>query len=94
MLRLVREEGASLSDVAAAVESDVALAITVLRISNRTGSRKKGQVGSIPEAVEVLTPDGVETLATGITTGFTGKLAPRTSACTRSGSSWASTTPW
>ena len=42
----------------AAVESDVALVITVLRIANRTAQRKKGKIASIPEAVEVLTPDG------------------------------------
>src|SRR4051794_26199374 len=63
VLRVVREERASMGDVVAAVESDVALVITVLRISNRTGSKKKGKVAGIPEAVEILTPDGVETLA-------------------------------
>src|SRR5437667_835534 len=63
VLRVVREERASVGEVVAAVESDVALVITVLRIANRTGSKKKGKVASIPEAVEILTPDGVETLA-------------------------------
>jgi putative nucleotidyltransferase with HDIG domain len=63
VLRVVREDRASMGEVVAAVESDVALVITVLRISNRTGSKKKGKVASIPEAVEILTPDGVETLA-------------------------------
>jgi putative nucleotidyltransferase with HDIG domain len=63
VLRVVREERSSVGEVVAAVESDVALVITVLRIANRTGSRRKGKVASIPEAVEVLTPDGVETLA-------------------------------
>jgi putative nucleotidyltransferase with HDIG domain len=63
VLRVVREKRASVGDVVAAVESDVALVITVLRISNRTRSKKKGKVASIPQAVEVLTPDGVETLA-------------------------------
>jgi hypothetical protein len=45
------------------VESDVALVIPVLRIANRTGSKKKGEVASIPEGLQILTPDGVETLA-------------------------------
>jgi putative nucleotidyltransferase with HDIG domain len=45
------------------VESDVALVITVLRIANRTVQRKKGKIASIPEAVEILSPDGVESLA-------------------------------
>jgi HD-like signal output (HDOD) protein/DNA-binding CsgD family transcriptional regulator len=63
VLRVVREERASLGEVVAAVESDVALVITVLRIANRTGSRRKGKIAGIPEAVEILTPDGVEALA-------------------------------
>ena len=37
--------------------------ITVLRIANRTAQRKKGKIASIPEAVEILSPEGVETLA-------------------------------
>jgi putative nucleotidyltransferase with HDIG domain len=63
VLRVVREERASVGEVVAAVESDVALVIAVLRIANHTGARKKGKIASIPEAVEILTPDGVETLA-------------------------------
>src|ERR671922_252171 len=63
VLRVVREERASVGEVVAAVESDVALVITVLRIANRTASRKKGKIASIPEAVEILSPEGVETLA-------------------------------
>src|SRR6266511_826443 len=64
VLRVVREERTSVGEVVAAIESDVALVIAVLRIANRAGARKKGKVSSIPEAVEILTPDGVETLAT------------------------------
>ena len=63
VLRVVRDERTSLGDVVAAVESDVALVITVLRIANRTAARKKGKIASVPEAVEVLSPDGVEALA-------------------------------
>ena len=63
VLRLVREERPSVGDVVAAVESDVALVVTVLRMANRSGARKNGKVASIPEAVEILTPEGVETLA-------------------------------
>ena len=37
--------------------------ITVLRIANRSAQRKKGKIASIPEAVEILSPEGVETLA-------------------------------
>jgi putative nucleotidyltransferase with HDIG domain len=63
VLRVVREERASVGEVVAAVESDVALVITVLRIANRAGARKKGKIASIPAAVDVLSPEGVETLA-------------------------------
>jgi putative nucleotidyltransferase with HDIG domain len=63
VLRVVRDERTTLGDVVAAVESDVALVITVLRIANRTAARKKGKIATIPEAVEVLSPEGVEALA-------------------------------
>jgi putative nucleotidyltransferase with HDIG domain len=63
VLRVVREDCASVGEVVAAVESDVALVISVLRIANRNGQRKKGKIASIPESVEVLSPEGVETLA-------------------------------
>jgi putative nucleotidyltransferase with HDIG domain len=63
VLRVVREERASTGEVVAAVESDVALVITVLRIANRSAARKRGKIAGIPEAVEILSPEGVETLA-------------------------------
>ena len=63
VLRVVREDRSSVGEVVAAVESDVALVITVLRIANRTALRKRGKIASIPEAVEALTPEGVEALA-------------------------------
>ena len=63
VLRVVHDDRAQVGDMVAAVESDVALVITVLRIANRTAARKKGKIAAIPEAVEVLTPDGVEALA-------------------------------
>ena len=68
VLRVVREDQTSVGEVVAAVESDVALVITVLRIANRSAQRKKGKVASIPEAVEILSPEGVETLAARSTT--------------------------
>jgi putative nucleotidyltransferase with HDIG domain len=63
VLRVVREDRSSVGDVVAAVESDVSLVITVLRVANRAGARKKGKIAAIPEAVELLSPEGVETLA-------------------------------
>ena len=52
-----------MGEVVGAVESDVALLITVLRVANRTAHRKRGKIATIPDAVEVLTPGGVEQLA-------------------------------
>src|SRR3954464_528061 len=63
VLRLVREEHTSAGDVVAAIESDVSLVIAVLRIANRTSAAKKTKISSVPKAVEVLTPAGVEALA-------------------------------
>ncbi len=63
VLRLVREERSSNGKVVAAVESDVALVTTVLRMANRLSSKRKGKIGSVPEAVQLLTPEGVEQLA-------------------------------
>src|SRR3954462_5924745 len=63
VLRVVREDRTSVGEVVAAVESDVALVITVLRIANRNSQRKKGKVAAIPEAIDILSPEGVETLA-------------------------------
>jgi putative nucleotidyltransferase with HDIG domain len=63
VLRVVRAERSSVGEVVAAVESDVSLVITVLRIANRSAQRKRGKIAGIPEAVEILTPEGVETLA-------------------------------
>src|SRR3954453_4629158 len=63
VLRVVRQDRTSVGEVVAAVESDVALVITVLRIANRNATRKKGKIAGIPESIEVLSPEGVETLA-------------------------------
>src|SRR5215212_8562259 len=64
LLRLLREERTSAGDIVHAVESDVALAIAVLRIANRTTQPgKKGKVTSIVKAVEIISPAGVEALA-------------------------------
>src|SRR4051794_31447394 len=63
LLRVVGEDKFSVGDVVAAVESDVALAIAVLRLANR-GSARKGKVATVPDAVEQLTPTGVAALAT------------------------------
>jgi putative nucleotidyltransferase with HDIG domain len=63
ILRVVRDDQASAGDLVAAVESDVALVIAVLRIANRARSAKRGKLASIPKAVEALSPEAVATLA-------------------------------
>ena len=47
VLRLFSHEQISTADVVAAVESDVALAIAVLRVSNRVQGKTKGKVDSV-----------------------------------------------
>src|SRR3712207_5649538 len=64
LLRILREDRTSAGDIVQAIESDVALAIAVLRIANRTQQPgKKGKVTSIPKAVQIISPAGVEALA-------------------------------
>ncbi len=63
LLRVLRDERTSVGALVAAVESDVALMIAVLRIANRSGPGKAGTVSTVPDAVEILTPGAVEALA-------------------------------
>ncbi len=62
VLSVVRDENPRTGDVVAAVESDCSLVITVLRMANRLGGRKRGKITSVPKAVEALTPEGVDAL--------------------------------
>jgi putative nucleotidyltransferase with HDIG domain len=55
-------ETARVSDIIAAVESDVSLAISVLRYANK-GSLAATGVAGIPEAVDALKPSGVLAIA-------------------------------
>lgn len=64
LLRVVSEERVSAGEVVAAVESDVALIISVLRLANQVEGRSRGRVESIVKAVELLSPEAVQTLAT------------------------------
>ena len=49
-------------DVVAAVEGDVALAVSVLRLANQVDARSRGRVDSIVKAVEVLSLHGIRTI--------------------------------
>ncbi len=53
----------STADVVAAIEADVALAVTVLRLANGLESRNKGRVDSAVKALEVLSPQSVHSIA-------------------------------
>ncbi len=68
VLEVVRTERPSVGDVAAAVESDVALVIAVLRIANRMAGDRAGRIATLPTAVEMLTPSGVDALVSRSTT--------------------------
>jgi putative nucleotidyltransferase with HDIG domain len=64
LLRVVGAERISAGEVVAAVESDVALVIAVLRLANQVEGRSRGRVESIVKAVELLSPEAVSSLAT------------------------------
>jgi putative nucleotidyltransferase with HDIG domain len=63
VLRLFSEDQTSTAEVVAAVESDVALAIAVLRVANQVQGKTKGKVDSVVKSVEVLSPEAVKALA-------------------------------
>jgi putative nucleotidyltransferase with HDIG domain len=63
VLRLFKEDRPSVAHVVSAVESDVALAIAVLRLANQLDGRQRGRVDSVVAAVEALSPEAVEALA-------------------------------
>jgi putative nucleotidyltransferase with HDIG domain len=63
VLELTEDAHAESNDLVEAVEGDVALVISLLRFANRR--RKKGgpRVATVPEAIDLITPNGVEALA-------------------------------
>jgi putative nucleotidyltransferase with HDIG domain len=63
VLRLVSAERISTADVIAAVESDVALVISILRLANQVEGASRGRVESVVDAVELLSPEAVHGLA-------------------------------
>jgi putative nucleotidyltransferase with HDIG domain len=63
LMRLFEDADPSTAEVVAAVEGDVALAVTVLRLANRVEGRSRGRVDSVVKAVQVLSPRGVRTIA-------------------------------
>jgi putative nucleotidyltransferase with HDIG domain len=63
LLRVVGQERISNSEVVAAVESDVALVIAVLRVANQVEGKTQGRVESVVKAVDLLSPESVHALA-------------------------------
>jgi putative nucleotidyltransferase with HDIG domain len=63
LLALIAEERPSTGEVVQAIESDVALVIAVLRVANKVDGPRRGQVESIVTAVEILSPEAVQNLA-------------------------------
>jgi putative nucleotidyltransferase with HDIG domain len=63
ILRLFEDGEPSTADVVGAVESDVALAVTVLRLANQVDGPTAGRVDSAVSGVEVLTPRSVHAIA-------------------------------
>jgi putative nucleotidyltransferase with HDIG domain len=63
LLRVVRQERVSPGEVVAAVESDVALVIAVLRLANQVEGKTRGRVESVVKSVELLSPEAVQSLA-------------------------------
>ena len=90
VLRLFETGEPSTADVVGAVEADVALAVTVLRLANRLDGKMRGRVESAVKGVEVLTPRNVHSIAVGrgrLTSSSAppcGRACPSASACTPS----------
>jgi putative nucleotidyltransferase with HDIG domain len=62
VLGLLGEDGASASAMVAAVETDVALAISVLRLANTVDGSRRAPIDNVVKAVEVLSPESVQAL--------------------------------
>jgi putative nucleotidyltransferase with HDIG domain len=63
VLKLFTQDQPSTAEIVAAVESDVALAIAVLRLANQHEGKSRGKVDSVVKSVEVLSPEAVHALA-------------------------------
>ena len=90
LLAVISKDHVATADVVTAVESDVALIIAVLRLANQAQDGR-GRVDTVVGAVELLTPQTVQALAsarcapsTSSSAPASGTPRPSASACTRS----------
>lgn len=65
--KLTEGEASSVTDIAAIVESDTAVAIAVMKAANNGGG-PGGRISNVPDAVEALTPAGVRSIASSLQT--------------------------
>src|SRR5207248_2802855 len=63
VMRLFEAGDPPTADVVAAVEADVSLAVTALRLSNQLDGRTRGKIDSAVGAVEVLSPRTIQSIA-------------------------------
>jgi putative nucleotidyltransferase with HDIG domain len=63
LLRVVTGDRPATADLVDAVESDVALVISVLRLANQVDGKSRGKIDSVVQAVDVLSPEAVQALA-------------------------------
>jgi putative nucleotidyltransferase with HDIG domain len=68
VIAVLAEERSSTADLVAAVESDVALAVALLRLANRAPGKSRHRVDSVVRAVEVLPDEAVHAVASRIRT--------------------------
>jgi len=64
VLRLFEDGDPSTSDVVSAVESDVALTVTVVRLANQVDGPNAGRIDSVVSGVEALSARAVHAIAT------------------------------
>ena len=62
VLRVLLDKDSREEDLVTAVESDVALVVAVMRLAN-ADDRRRGRVATVADAIGVLAPEGIETLA-------------------------------
>jgi putative nucleotidyltransferase with HDIG domain len=63
VLRLFEDGEPATAGLVAAIEGDVALAVTVLRLANQVDGRMRGRVESAVKGLEVLSPKTVQAIA-------------------------------